>query len=83
MTVPDPKSAWLTLEQSQNNHLRDFQLLGPSSPGAGGVPVFLAPNSKLLLRHTMSHDSIVNGYIANVTFERSRFLALFTGPSQL
>ena len=77
--VLDPKSLVDTIVLPKTNHLRDSQLRRPSSSGAGSVPVFLAPNSKLLLRHIVSHDSNVNGHVANVTFERSRFESCSNG----
>ena len=80
----DPKSLVDTIELPQTKHLRDSQLRRPSSSGAGSVPVFLAPNSKLLLRHTVSHDPNVNGHVANVAFERKSIRKLFSRvPGQL
>ena len=73
--VSDPKSHRPHLELPQTKHLSDSQPRRPPGLRVRRDQRVLWPSAKLLFRRTVSHVFSVNGDVADVNFERSRFIS--------
>ena len=68
--MSDPKSEVEPLEPTQTKHLRDSQLRRPPWLKVRRDQRVWWPSAELLLRRIVSHDSNVNGHVADVTFDK-------------